>query len=125
MQTEVYLRICTRVGRDLGKPWARHHDAAGIHEARFQCFNCRDVDRVSHAEIVGMNDQKFRVTRIPEPFGYSLVLSTSTSNEQKRQQSSNKYSSHGAREYPIKRILVPFCGSTFWSMTQNYVVRYN
>jgi hypothetical protein len=69
MQSEIGLRVRTRVSRDLGEPRAWNHDAARVNETAFECLDCGCVDRVGHAEIVRMNDQQLRVAWITKPFG--------------------------------------------------------
>ena len=57
--------------RKLRSPKARgrDHDAAGVHETTFECLDRGGIYRMGHAEIVGMNDQEFRITRVSESFG--------------------------------------------------------
>src|SRR5688500_10087592 len=73
MQSQISLRILSRILRDLRKPRTRHHDACGVDQTTLQSADRGGVDGVSHSEIVGMHDQEFCIARIPELLCQSLL----------------------------------------------------
>ena len=62
------------VGSDLGEPGAGHHNAGGSNRVLVERVKAGNVNGVSHGEIVGVNDEEFRIGRIAQAFGYGLVL---------------------------------------------------
>ena len=69
VEAQVEVRIVADIGRDFGEPGARHHDAARIDQALSQGMERRLIDRMRHADVVGVNDEQFGVGVITEPFG--------------------------------------------------------
>jgi hypothetical protein len=66
MQSQIELRMLSGVSGDLGEPRAGNHDAARSDQAFFEGFDCRDIDRMRHADVVGMNHQNFVVRAVAE-----------------------------------------------------------
>ena len=57
MNAEVLLRMLSSPGGEFRKPWAWHHDAAGRDEAGLHRRNGGQIHGVTHAGIIGVNDQ--------------------------------------------------------------------
>ncbi len=63
MKAKIRLGMRFGVVGNLRKPWARHHDAGGIDEPGLEgCDGCC-VHGMSHAHIVGVNDQELCIGR--------------------------------------------------------------
>ena len=69
MKSEIGLRVRTCVSSDFRKPRTGNHDAAGVHQTRLERLDGGSIYGMSHAQIVSMNDDKFRVARVSESFG--------------------------------------------------------
>src|SRR5438445_499643 len=63
-----------RIPSDLGEPGAGHHDAGRSDGFLVQSVEAGGVHRMGHGKIVSMNDEKLRIRRIAQAFGYSLIL---------------------------------------------------
>src|SRR6476660_2779728 len=75
MQAEIHIGMRFGVVSNFRKPRAGHHDAGGVDCAGFEGLNGGGVDRVSDAEIVGVDDEEFGVGRIAEAFGERVFVS--------------------------------------------------
>ena len=74
MQAQVRIRMVFRIPSDLGEPGAGHHDAGRSDGFLVQSVEAGGVHRMGHGKIVSMNDEKLRIRRIAQAFGYSLIL---------------------------------------------------
>lgn len=101
VKTEINVRMRLGIVGDLWKPRARHHDTCGVDAARFESFGCCRIHRMSHADVVGMHDQKLGIARkselLSERFGGALRGHCGRhGNEEKKQekQERNSFSIH-------------------------------
>ena len=67
VEAEVCVRVGARVVGDFGEPGAGNHDAARSDQAGVESLLGRGVNRVGHAEVVGVDDEELRVRRVAEP----------------------------------------------------------
>lgn len=69
MDAEIELWMRTRKGSGFGEAGARNHNTGGIDESCRQGLKACGIDRVGHANVVGMNNEKPRIRTVAEPFG--------------------------------------------------------
>src|SRR6202521_144828 len=99
METKIGAGVSLREVSNLRKPRAGHHDAGGIDETRLQSFDRRCVDGMSHAYVVGVNDQDSRVAGEAQFFSerFSVALRVRIEEracKQEQEQNGNRFSIH-------------------------------
>jgi len=68
MEAKIGRRMSFCVIGDFRKPRARNHEAGGIDAARFERPDGGGVDGVGHADVVAVDNEQLRFTRIAEFF---------------------------------------------------------
>src|SRR6516225_9863550 len=76
VKTKINVRMRLGIFGNLRKPRARHHNAGGVDVARFEGLDRCRIDGMSHADVVGVHDQKLGIAwkseLLSERFGVVL-----------------------------------------------------
>jgi hypothetical protein len=98
VQTKIDGRMRFCVIRDVGKPWARNHDAGGIDQSSLKRLSCGGVNRVSVTDIVGVDDDQFGLARKAEALGERLCQGLGLGLSGKVADGSHKKAEAGKKE---------------------------
>src|SRR5215471_5421742 len=66
VKTEINVGMRLGIFGNLWKPRARHHNTGGVDVARFERRDRCHIHRMSHADVVGVHDQKLGIARKSE-----------------------------------------------------------
>jgi len=86
MQAQVCVCVIFRERSDFGQPGTRHHDASGSNRILVESVKAGGINGMGNGKIIGVDDEEFRIGRVAQAFGYSLILWARTRRGEKQEQ---------------------------------------